>query len=119
MNEGEKKYQIIYADPPWEVKAGPRWSSSGKSQDLVYPTMTIEEIMALPVKDIAENDSHLYLWTINKYLEQAYEVARRWGFKTSCVITWCKKPHGLGLGGGICSNNRTPIILSARKTPNQ
>jgi len=42
-----KKYNVIYADPPWEVKAGPRWSSSGKSQDLMYPTMKLEEIMSL------------------------------------------------------------------------
>ncbi len=108
-----KKYKIIYADPPWEVKAGPPWSSSGKSQDLVYPTMKLEEIMNLPVKEIAEDDSHLYLWTINKYLEQSYEVARSWGFKPSCVITWCKKPHGLGLGGAFVQT--TEHLLFCRR----
>ena len=108
-----KKYQIIYADPPWEVKTGPPWSSSGKSQNLNYPTMKLEEIMALPVKNIADNNSHLYLWTINRYLERAYEVARRWGFKTSTVITWCKKPHGLGLGGAFVQT--TEHLLFCRR----
>lgn len=39
-----KKYDIIYADPPWEVKAGPDWNSNGKSRDLVYPTMSLQQI---------------------------------------------------------------------------
>lgn len=90
---------MIYADPPWDVKAGPPWASSGKSRDLIYPTMSIEEIKALRVKDIAEKDSHLYLWTINKYLKESYDVAEAWGFKVSCVLTWTKPPHGIGLGG--------------------
>ncbi len=108
-----KKYQIIYADPPWEVKAGPPWSSSGKSQDLNYSTMTLESIMLLPIRDIADKNCHLYLWTINKYIEQSYKIARRWGFKPSCLITWCKKPHGLGLGGAFVQT--TEHILFCRK----
>lgn len=108
-----KKYQIIYADPPWEVKAGPPWSSSGKSQNLDYPTMKLEDIMSLPIKNISDDNSHLYLWTINKYLEQSYGVARQWGFKPSCMITWCKKPHGLGLGGAFVQT--TEHLLFCRR----
>ena len=108
-----KKYQIIYADPPWEVKAGPPWASSGKSRDLVYPTMKLEDIMALPVKEIASNDSWLFLWTINKYVEQSYALAREWGFKPSALLTWVKKPHGLGLGGTFVQT--TEHLLFARR----
>jgi N6-adenosine-specific RNA methylase IME4 len=97
----DKKYSIIYADPPWDVKAGPRWSSSGKSGDLPYPTMKLDDIKNLNVKELAEKDAHLYLWTINKYLEQSYDVARKWGFKPVTLITWCKPQHGLGLGGSF------------------
>ena len=82
-----KKYKVIYADPPWEVKRGPDWGSNGVSKPLPYPTMTLEEIKALPVKELAEKDSHLYLWTINKYIPEAYEVAKVWGFKVSCLLT--------------------------------
>lgn len=96
----------MYADPPWEVKAGPDWNSNGKSRDLQYPTMSIKDIEKLPVKEISDKDCHLYLWTINKYIGQSYDIARKWGFKPFCLLTWCKPKHGLGLGGGgLCAND--------------
>ena len=69
--------------------------------DLPYPTMKLDDIKNLNVKELAEKDAHLYLWTINKYLEQSYDVARKWGFKPVTLITWCKPQHGLGLGGSF------------------
>lgn len=93
------KYRTIVADPPWDVKAGPGWNSNGRSRDLVYPTMTVDEIAALKVP--AADDAHLYLWTINAYVVQAYMIARAWGFKPSTLLTWCKQPNGLGLGGAF------------------
>lgn len=95
----QKKYQIIYADPPWKVMRGPSWSSNKKSLPLPYPTMSVSEISSMNVKDICDKDAHLYLWTINKYIEEAYSVARCWGFNPICLLTWCKPKHGLGLGG--------------------
>lgn len=96
-----KKYKIIYADPPWEVKAGPSnlHLPHSKTRNLSYPTMTLEQIKSLPIKKISENNSVLFLWTINKYIEQAYQVAREWGFVPSTMLVWCKKPKGRGLGG--------------------
>lgn len=108
-----RKYQVIYADPPWDVKRGPDWGSNGPSKPLSYPTMTIEEIKALPVKDISEANAHLYLWVINKYLEEAYSVARSWGFKPSCLLTWCKPRHGIGIGGTFVQT--TEHILFCRR----
>jgi N6-adenosine-specific RNA methylase IME4 len=98
-----KKYQIIYADPAWQVMAGSKQSrkegDSQKSLPLTYPTMTLEEIKALNVKDFKAKDSVLFLWTINKYLEQSYAVARAWGFEPSTMLVWDKTPKGIGLGG--------------------
>jgi len=94
-----KKYNIIYADPPWDVKRGPDWNSNGPSKPLPYPTMSIDEIRALPVKEIADKNAHLYLWGINKYIPELYEVAKAWGFKPTCLLTWIKPPHGIGIGG--------------------
>lgn len=108
-----KKYQIILADPPWEVTAGLGWNSNGKSRPLVYPTMTIQEITNLHVKEIADKNCHLYLWTINKYIEESYSIARSWGFKPSCLLTWCKPPHGIGLGGAFIQT--TEHLLFCRK----
>jgi len=94
-----KKYNVIYADPPWDVKRGPDWDSNGPSKDLPYPTMDMDAIKSLPVKDLAEKNAHLYLWTINKYIKESYDVAKAWGFNVSCMITWCKPRHGTGIGG--------------------
>lgn len=107
------KYRTIVADPPWEVQAGPGWASNGKSRELTYPTMSLQEIEGLPVESFADDSAHLYLWTINKYIEQTYAIARAWGFSPSCLLTWCKPPHGLGLGGTFVQT--TEFCLFARR----
>jgi len=110
-----KKYQIIYADPPWEVKAGAAnlHIPKQKTRSLEYPTMTLEEIKSLRVMNITENNAVLFLWTINKYLEESYQVARSWGFKPSTMLVWCKKPKGRGLGGTFGIS--TEYLLFCRK----
>ena len=118
-----KKYQIIYADPPWNLKMGlsrtntdspkGRWEGYGNIHSVPYNTMTLAEIEALPVKQIAETNSVLFLWTINKFLEQSYQVARAWGFKSSTMLVWCKKPMGLGMGGAFVQT--TEYLLFARR----
>ncbi len=100
----DKKYNIIYADPAWEVKRGCDWNSNGKTRPLPYPTMSLDEIKALPVKNISDKDCKLFLWTINKYLDDAFDVMRDWGFKYSTTLVWTKKPRGLGLGGTFTTN---------------
>jgi N6-adenosine-specific RNA methylase IME4 len=75
--------------------------------------MTVEEIAALPVSSVAGSDAHLYLWTINAYVEAAYAVARALGFRPSTLLTWAKAPMGLGLGGTF--SNSTEFCLFARR----
>lgn len=75
--------------------------------------MTFEDIKALPVADAAEKGAHLYIWTINAYVERTYELARAWGFKPSTLLTWCKPPNGIGLGGTYSLT--TEYILFARR----
>ena len=94
-----KKYQIIYADPPWEVKRGPDWGSNEASRILTYPTMKIADIIKLPIQYLSDENCKLFLWGINKYLPETFEVMRRWGFKYSTMLVWCKNPNGIGLGG--------------------
>ena len=108
-----QRYRTIVADPPWEVGRGPEWASNGPSRPLTYPTMTVEEIAALPVAGLAERRAHLYLWTVNAFVEDAYEVARHWGFRPSTLLTWCKRPHGIGLGGAYVLT--TEHVLFARR----
>jgi len=95
-----KEYNIIYADPPWELKRGPDWGSNGPSKPLPYPTMSLNEIRHLPIDKLAGKNAHLYLWVVNKYIPDAYDIVRAyWGFKVSCMLTWCKPRHGIGIGG--------------------
>jgi N6-adenosine-specific RNA methylase IME4 len=99
------RFRTILADPPWPLPpTGPRtgngWpGAEGLRSAVPYPTMSLDTIESLPVRALAADDAHLYLWTINRYVEAAYDVARAWGFEPSTLITWCKEPRGLGLGG--------------------
>lgn len=106
----KKRYRTIVADPPWEhpdtgartLSTRGNWKGKwlGYESKLPYERMTLDAIKALPVPDLAEDDAHLYLWTTNGFLRHGYEVVEAWGFKPSTLLTWCKAPMGLGLGGG-------------------
>lgn len=109
------EFSTIVADPPWDVKAGPRslHDPNERSRELEYATMTVEEIAAMPVKEKAAKHAHLYIWTINSYIEETYDIARAWGFEPSTLLHWLKQPKGRGLGGtfGLC----TESILFCRR----
>lgn len=106
------KYSCIYGDPPWQTTSGRAFNGykmqDGKqvfnchnntSRPLNFNTMTIEEIKNLPVKNIAAENAHLYLWVTNQYLLQAEQIIKAWGFKYSTTLVWAKNPMGGGLGG--------------------
>lgn len=120
------RYRTIVADPPWPVRdSGPRtlasggyWDNAGagtagKRSVVPYERMSIDAISALPVPELAERDAHLYLWAVNAYLTEAYDVVRAWGFRPSTLLTWCKTPMGLGLGGTFV--NTTEFVIFARR----
>lgn len=87
INATDRKYNIIYADPPWQY-----WESGNKNQALHYTTMTIDEICELPVKDIADKDCVLFLWVTYPILQEAFKVIESWGFDYStCAFVWVKK----------------------------
>lgn len=109
------KYRTIVADPPWEVEAGPRslHDPHEPTRSLTYPTMTVTDLERLPVASLVEEDAHLYLWTINRYVEQSYGIARAWGFEPSTLLVWVKNPKGRGLGGAFATV--TEYVLFARR----
>ena len=87
----DKKYQVIYADPPWTFKT---WSKKGadRSAENHYPTMNISDICALPVADIACKDAVLFLWVTFPNLHEGLEVIKAWGFEYKTVaFTWVKR----------------------------
>ena len=65
-----KKFEIIYADPPWKYKEN--WGNGACEHS--YPTMTNEDIMRLPVGDIVSENAHLYLWVTNPFLPVGLQV---------------------------------------------
>ena len=112
-------YATIVADPPWQMpsgglRSGPGWHESrGRPSALPYPTMTLEEIKALPIGDLADADAHLYVWTTNAFLESTFGLVRGWGFRHSQVLVWAKAPRGLGMGGAF--TNTTEFVMFSRR----
>ncbi|MHA2401562.1 MAG: MT-A70 family methyltransferase [Candidatus Kariarchaeaceae archaeon] len=91
------KYKAIYADPPWSYdnkKTGGTLNSGSLQK---YPTMSIEEISALPVDEIAAENCVLFLWCTVPLLPEGLEVMKSWGFTYKTMITW-KKQNFFGLG---------------------
>lgn len=99
----DKKYQIIYADPPWQFST---WSSkANKHVTKHYSTMTLNEIVELPVDRIASDNAVLLMWATFPNLPLALSVIEAWGFEyKTTAFTWIKqnkkatKPF---LGNGI------------------
>lgn len=91
------RYSTIVADPPWQYdKTNPDKSGEGYlgKKGLPYSGMTLDDIKALPVSDIAADDCRLFLWVTNRYLRHAWAVAEAWGFEPQDrVLVWCKKPR--------------------------
>lgn len=106
------RYRTIVADPPWPYEEGwPGWGLSREERRaLPYPAMTLEEIAALPVARVAEPESYLFLWTTDRYLEDAFRIARRWTFVPRQVLTWCKEPRGEGPGGMFATTTEFVVI---------
>jgi N6-adenosine-specific RNA methylase IME4 len=61
--------------------------------------MSLADIAGMPVSEIAATDAHLYLWTTNRYLRDAYDIAEAWGFAPAKPLVWCKQPRGSFMGG--------------------
>jgi len=117
----QTKYRTIVADPPWKYgkwgKADPKTRPNCKEYNMPYETMSIEEIKALNVSDLADENCELYLWTTQKYLPDAFEVLKAWGFKYCQTLTWCKTPRGKGQGGVYCPTNEFLILGRKGKMP--
>lgn len=94
-NLPNKRYRIIYADPPWSFSSKELQKYNGvrfTSIDKHYPTQSKDWIKNLPVKDIAEDESALFLWTTDAHIKEAIETIESWGFKyVTVAFVWEKK----------------------------
>lgn len=92
------KYSIIYADPPWQYRNKKTGGSMVSGADAKYPTMSVSEICAMPVKcDIALPESVLFLWATTPLKWEAFQVMQSWGYTYKTTVYW-RKIMSLGMG---------------------
>ena len=106
---------MIYADPPWRYQ---NWKGQGVAERH-YPTMTLEDIKALPVTGLAGKDCVLFLWATCPMLPEALDVIRAWGFTFKTVaFTWIKlapKADSIYWGLGYWTRSNAEICLLATR----
>lgn len=116
--EVNRKYQIIYADPPWSYENG------GVPQggvDAQYPTMHLDDIKKLPIADLADDPCVLLMWATFPLLKEALEVIESWGFKYKTLgFSWIKTNRDgtpfFGVGYYAKSNCEVCLLATKGKT---
>lgn len=117
-------YGLIMADPAWQWKTRSEKGLLGRPQH--YKRMTMKDIKAMPVADVAAKDCWLFLWTTGPMLEKSFEVIRAWGFKYSGMgFTWLKLNRSfcgdsftekdVFMGGGYTTRKNQEFCLLARR----
>jgi N6-adenosine-specific RNA methylase IME4 len=87
-----RRYGCIYADPPWQYGNQGTRAATGNH----YSGMAIEELMAMPIQDLAADNAHLHLWTTNAFLFESLKIMEAWGFEYKSCFVWVKPQMGLG-----------------------
>lgn len=92
------KYGVIYCDPPWSYndKLGGELDQSYGGAEKHYPAMSLSELKALPVPDMAGENCVLFLWATSPLLPDALELAKAWSFKYKSAFIWDKVKHNMG-----------------------
>lgn len=111
----EKKYKVIYADPPWKYQQKNLQGTAEKH----YPTMSQEELCALPVEQLADKDCVLFMWATFPMLQEALQLIKAWGFQYKTVaFVWIKqnkKSPTWFYGMGFWTRSNTEICLLAKR----
>ena len=89
---GGHRFRTIYADPPWPY-SNQRTRAATSNH---YPTMTLDDLRAEPVRELSDEASHLHLWTTNAFLPDAFSVIEAWGFRYKSCFVWVKPQIGIG-----------------------
>ena len=113
-----KKYSVIYADPPWRYRVYSK-KGLGRSAESHYPTMSLEDIKALPIGELAAKDCVLFMWITFPCMQEALQVLEAWGFeyKTTAFV-WIKQNRvsdGLFWGMGYWTRANAELCILATK----
>ncbi len=122
-------FQAIYADPPWSFKVWNKDTGNGRSAESHYSTMSMDDIAALPVADLAADDCVLFMWACWPSLPDALRIIEAWGFTyKTCGFDWMKAHAGqvemfrddcdvqVGMGYWTRANTE-PCLLAVRGKP--
>jgi len=115
-----RSYATIVADPPWAyedgcVALGPGHGDLRARQPLPYSGMTVESICELPVRSLAAPDCRLFLWTTNRYLDDAFVVLHAWGFTYRQTLIWHKLD--VNLRGSVAPNSAEFVLVGSIGAP--
>jgi len=95
-----KKYNIIYADPPWQYKSSDNLaeiSLLNKDENFHYPTMPLSDIKDIDVPSLCADDCLMFMWVVNPMLDDGIELLKHWGFEFSTVgFVWHKQVSNPG-----------------------
>ena len=126
-----KKFDIIYADPPWDYNGKLQFDKTSKSREEIdlsrkifistasfkYPTLKTSELMIIPIKEISKDDCLLFMWTTNPHLKQAVDLGQAWGFEYRTVaFVWDKMIHNPGKY--TLSNCELCLLFKRGRIPN-
>ena len=97
----KKKYKIIYADPPWSYNSTSKNGTSRGVAEKYYNTMSLKEIKELPINNLADDNSLLFMWITFPHLHEMNDILNSWGFKFKTVaFNWIK----------VYKHSRKPIL---------
>lgn len=118
----DKKYQIIYADPPWEYRqSGSKTNSRGMAKQH-YATMSTQEICNLPIHNLAEENTVCFMWATFPNIGDALKVMQAWGFEyKTAAFVWVKKnsrsnSNFWGMGAYTRANAEICLLGISKKT---
>jgi N6-adenosine-specific RNA methylase IME4 len=113
----DKKYQVIYADPPWSYKD--KALAGNRGAGCKYNTQDMDWLNDLPVKNLADTDCVLFLWVTMPKLNECFVLIQAWGFEyKTCAFTWVKrnkKAHSWFMGMGRWTRANAELCLLATK----
>lgn len=85
------RYRCLYIDPPWPYDQTPRGAAENH-----YPVMSLDDLRALPIPDLATPDAHLHLWVTHSFFQTGIELLQSWGFDYKSMFVWVKPQMGMG-----------------------
>lgn len=104
-----KKYQVIYADPPWKYDKDEAYF--GQDVERHYPVMDKEQLCNLTIGELADKNCVLYMWTTAPKLNWVFDIIKAWGFDYKTCLIWDKVKHNMGFYASI----RHEILIIAGK----